>query len=56
MRVAVGEIGREADLGQRLGVNGTPSIYAPDGSQIGGYLTPEQMRAKLDSLAAAPKK
>jgi thiol:disulfide interchange protein DsbC len=49
-------IAEEFDLGQRLGVNGTPSIYAPDGSQIGGYLTPEQMRAKLDSLAAAPKK
>lgn len=49
-------IAEEFDLGQRLGVNGTPSVYAPDGSQIGGYLSPEQMRAKLDSLAAASKK
>ena len=46
-------VAEEFDLGQRLGVNGTPSVIAPDGSQIGGYLTPEQMRAKLDSLAAA---
>lgn len=51
-------VAEEFDLGQRLGVSGTPSVIAPDGSQIGGYLTPEQMRARLDSLAAAaaPKK
>src|SRR3569623_373754 len=46
-------VAEEFDLGQRLGVHGTPSVIAPDGSQIGGYLTPEQMRANLDSLAAA---
>ena len=49
-------IAEEFDLGTRLGVNGTPSIYAPNGSQIGGYLTPEQMRAKLDSMAGETKK
>ncbi len=43
----------EYDVGQRLGVNGTPAIFAPDGSQIGGYLPPAQMRAALDKLAAA---
>jgi thiol:disulfide interchange protein DsbC len=49
-------IAEEFDLGTRLGVNGTPSIYAPNGTQIGGYLTPEQMRAKLDSMAGETKK
>lgn len=43
----------EYDVGQRLGVNGTPAIFAPDGSQIGGYLPPAEMRAALDKLAAA---
>lgn len=39
-------------LGQELGVNGTPAIFAPDGSQLGGYLPPAQLRAALDKLAA----
>jgi thiol:disulfide interchange protein DsbC len=43
----------EYDLGQRLGVNGTPAIFGPDGTQLGGYLPPEQLRAALDKRAAA---
>lgn len=43
----------EYNVGQRLGVNGTPAVFAPDGSQIGGYLPPAEMRAALDKLAAA---
>lgn len=31
------------DLGVKLGVTGTPTILAEDGTMIGGYLTPEQM-------------
>ena len=46
-------VAEEYDLGQRIGVNGTPTVIAPDGTSVGGYLTPEAMRAKLDSLAAA---
>ncbi len=42
----------EYDLGQRLGVNGTPAIFAPDGSQLGGYLPPDQLREALDKRAA----
>ena len=42
----------EYNVGQRLGVNGTPAIFAPDGTQIGGYLPPAEMRAALDKLAA----
>lgn len=41
-------------LGQRFGVQGTPAIYAADGTQLGGYLSPEEMKAKLDKLAAQP--
>ena len=38
-------------LGQQLGVNGTPAIFAPDGTQLGGYLPPAQLRAALDKLS-----
>lgn len=31
------------DLGLRLGVTGTPAVYAEDGTQIGGYLSPQDM-------------
>ena len=40
-------------LGQRLGVTGTPAVYAANGTQLGGYLPPKQMREALDKLAGA---
>ncbi len=39
------------DLGRRLGVAGTPAVYAPDGTLLGGYLPPDQLRQALDALA-----
>ena len=39
------------DLGQRMGLSGTPMILATDGTQLGGYLPPAQLRAALDELA-----
>lgn len=42
----------EYDLGQRIGVSGTPAIYSAGGVQLGGYLPPDALRAKLDELAA----
>ena len=39
-------------LGQRLGIDGTPTVYAADGNYIGGYLSPADMIAKLDDMAA----
>ena len=41
-------------LGERVGVDGTPAIYAADGTQLGGYLSPEDLRARLDKMAARP--
>lgn len=38
-------------LGQKMGFDGTPAIYAADGSQVGGYVAPAQMLATLDKLA-----
>ncbi len=43
----------EFHIGQRLGISGTPAIFAPDGTQLGGYLPPQQLRDALDKLAAA---
>lgn len=42
------------ELGRKVGLDGTPAIYSASGRQIGGYLSPEEMRARLDELAAAP--
>jgi len=40
------------DLGRRVGLDGTPAIYTSAGRQIGGYLPPDEMLARLDELAA----
>jgi thiol:disulfide interchange protein DsbC len=40
------------DIGQRAGLTGTPMILAEDGTQLGGYIPPAQLRAALDKLAA----
>jgi len=31
------------ELGLRLGLDGTPTIYGPDGRVLGGYVTPDQL-------------
>jgi thiol:disulfide interchange protein DsbC len=43
------------DVGQRAGLTGTPMILAEDGTQIGGYVPPQQLREALDKLAAGAK-
>lgn len=35
------------DLGLKLGVSGTPTIFGPDGDTLGGYVTPEQLLQAL---------
>ena len=45
-------VAMEYALGQRLGLTGTPMIVAPDGSQLGGYVPPQQLREMLDERAA----
>jgi thiol:disulfide interchange protein DsbC len=49
-------VAMEYNLGQKVGVDGTPAIYAADGTQLGGYLSPQEMIAKLDhrTVAANP--
>lgn len=43
------------NMGQRMGLSGTPMILAADGTQLGGYLPPAQLRAALDKKAAGGK-
>jgi len=45
----------EYALGQKIGISGTPAVIAPDGTQLGGYVPPEQLLQRLDQLAAKPK-
>lgn len=46
-------VAEEYKLGAQVGVDGTPTIFASDGSKIGGYLAPDEMVAKLDNLGKA---
>lgn len=39
-------------LGQAAGVTGTPALVTSDGDLIPGYVPPEDLRARLDALAA----
>lgn len=41
------------DLGMRVGVSGTPAIFAANGTQLGGYLTPDKLLEALASLGTA---
>ncbi|MBS0214228.1 MAG: DsbC family protein [Proteobacteria bacterium] len=44
-------VAMEYDLGQRLGLTGTPMIVAPNGMAAPGYLDPTRMKQWLDSVA-----
>lgn len=35
-----------------IGVDGTPAIFAKDGTQLGGYVPPDQLAQRLDELAS----
>ena len=40
-------VAAQYELGEKLGVRGTPAIFAPDGTQIGGYLSAADMARAL---------
>lgn len=44
----------EADyeLGNRIGVTGTPAVYTESGIQLGGYVPPDQLLQRLQQLGA----
>ena len=42
---------RQYLMGHEIGLSGTPAIVLEDGTLISGYLTPDQLRARLDQAA-----
>lgn len=44
------------EVGRRVGLTGTPMILAEDGTQMGGYLPPAELRAAMDKHAAQAAK
>lgn len=45
-------VAEQFKLGTQVGVEGTPTVLAPDGTKLGGYLTPDQMLGKLQALGS----
>ncbi len=45
-------IAEQYQLGVALGVTGTPALLTADGTLIPGYVPPEQLRERLDKMAA----
>ncbi len=43
-------IADQFNLGIQVGIDSTPTVLAPDGTRIGGYLPPDQMLARLQAL------
>ncbi|WP_367987317.1 bifunctional protein-disulfide isomerase/oxidoreductase DsbC [Vibrio sp. NTOU-M3] len=37
-------------LGKELGISGTPAIFLPNGEMVGGYLPPEKLLERLQSI------
>jgi thiol:disulfide interchange protein DsbC len=46
-------IGEVINLAETTGVSGTPAIFAADGTQLGGYLPPEQLAKRLEETAGS---
>ncbi|ODS63143.1 MULTISPECIES: thioredoxin fold domain-containing protein [unclassified Arenimonas] len=45
---------RDYDLGRRIGLDGTPAIYSANGTQLGGYVPPAEMLARLEEIEGKP--
>jgi thiol:disulfide interchange protein DsbC len=43
-------VAQQFELGEKLGVNGTPAVFTDGGDYIGGYLPPQQLVEQLDKL------
>jgi len=40
-------VDEQYQLGLKFGVRGTPAVYSVEGAQLGGYVTPEQLKQRL---------
>jgi thiol:disulfide interchange protein DsbC len=48
-------VAKQFELGDDLGVRGTPAIFTVNGDYIGGYLPPAALKEQLDELSAKAK-
>lgn len=48
-------VGKQYELGEQLGVRGTPAIFTPAGDYIGGYLPPQELVKQLEQLEKVAK-
>jgi thiol:disulfide interchange protein DsbC len=48
-------VAREYELGQNLGVRGTPAIFTEQGDYISGYMTPHDLVAQLKEFQVAKR-
>ena len=49
-------VGKQWQLGEDLGVQGTPAIFTRTGDYIGGYLVPDELAKKIEQSEAREKK
>lgn len=49
-------VAKQYELGEELGVRGTPAIFTTSGDYIGGYLPPKELVKQLDELKVAAAK
>jgi thiol:disulfide interchange protein DsbC len=50
-RKCASKVKRDFELGQQMGLRGTPAIIMPDGELVGGYLPPAMLVQRLDNAA-----
>lgn len=51
MKTCTNPVTMQYDLGRRMGLTGTPMILGTDGTEIAGYLPPQELLAALQELA-----
>jgi thiol:disulfide interchange protein DsbC len=49
-------VGKQWQMGEDLGVRGTPAIFTRNGDYIGGYLAPEELLKTLEASEAKEEK
>ena len=51
-RTCANPVAAEYELGQKVGVDGTPAMYLDDGTQVGGYLPPDELLQRIEDHEA----
>jgi thiol:disulfide interchange protein DsbC len=49
-------VGKQFQMGEDLGVRGTPAIFTRNGDYIGGYLSPDELVKAVEESDAKEKK